>query len=166
MNKKIGFVWGLIFLTTLVYLSFIESSLPDRLAVHFDIAGNPNGFQTKSVFISTFYCFTFLMNGLFFSLFWLLDRLPTQLINIPWKDYWFATDERKVVAFEKLRSVMGLTGIFVCTSFLFMVQVIYQANTSNPLLYVPINGGVFAILILSVFFIGLSFIITKPPTEG
>jgi hypothetical protein len=91
--------------------------------------------------------------------------MPTAMINIPWKKYWFATDERKMVAFDKLRSVMGLTGIFICTAFLFTEQVIYQGNTKDALFEIPINAGVFGILVLSVFLIALVFIITKPPTE-
>ena len=51
MNKKIALVWGLVFLAVVGYLFFIEGDLPDSLAVHFDINGNPNGFQTKEVFI-------------------------------------------------------------------------------------------------------------------
>jgi uncharacterized membrane protein len=165
MNKKIAIVWGLAFLGMVGYLMFIQSDLPDRLAVHFDINGNPNGFQTKEVFIDTFLIFITLMNGAFLAIFFGVQYLPTALINIPWKQYWFATDERKVVAFEKLRAVMGLTGIFICAAFLFTEQVIYQANTKNALFEIPINAGVFGILVLSVFFIALVFIITKPPTE-
>lgn len=59
MNKKIVIVWGLVFLVMVGYLMFIQSDLPDRLAVHFDINGNPNGFQDKDVFITTFLCFIF-----------------------------------------------------------------------------------------------------------
>jgi uncharacterized membrane protein len=166
MNKEIGLVWGLIFLAMVGYLMFIEDSLPERLAVHFDIAGNPNGFQSKSTFITTFFCFIFFLNGLFLALFFLIDRLPSQKINIPWKDYWFANEERKVVAFEKLRAVMGLVGIFLCVVFLITEHIIYQANTTNPWFTFPINGGVIIILALSLLLLALSFTITKPPTEG
>jgi len=65
MNKKIAIAWGLAFLAMVGYLFFISSDLPDRLAVHFDINGNPNGFQTKEVFINTFLIFIILMNGAF-----------------------------------------------------------------------------------------------------
>jgi len=166
MNKKIGLIWGLAFLAMVGYLMFIEGSLPEGLAVHFDIAGNPNGFQSKSVFITTFYCFIFLMNGLFLALFFLIDRLPSQNINIPWKEYWFANEERKAAAFEKLRAVMGLVGIFLCSVFLITEHIIYQANTTNPWFTFSINGGVIVILALSLFLLALSFIITKPPIEG
>ena len=165
MNKKIVLVWGLVFLVMVGYLMFIQSDLPDRLAVHFDINGNPNGFQDKDVFITTFLCFIFFMNGVFAAFFLGISLMPTAMINIPWKKYWFATDERKMVAFDKLRSVMGLTGIFICTAFLFTEQVIYQGNTKDALFEIPINAGVFGILVLSVFLIALVFIVTKPPTE-
>jgi uncharacterized membrane protein len=60
---------------------------------------------------------------------------------------------------------MGLTGIFICTAFLFTEQVIYQSNTNNTSFVIPVNAGVFGLLVLSVFFLVLVFIITKPPTE-
>lgn len=165
MNRKIAGAWGSIFLTLILYLAAIANSLPDHLAVHFDINGRPNGFQTRSVFITTFFCFIFLMNGMFLALFFLIERFPAELINIPWKKYWFATEERKTEAFEKLRSVLGLSGIFICAAFLFTEQVIYQQNTSNPWVIIPLNGGIIGILVLSVFFIALCVIITKPPAE-
>ncbi|SRR5665213_22950 len=166
MNKKIALAWGLVFLAMMGYLFFIESDLPDRLAVHFDINGNPNGFQSKDAFITTFLCFIFFINGLFLAMSWGISRLPTEIINLPWKQYWFANEERKVVAFEKLRAVIGLTGIFVCVTFLFTEQVIYQANTKNTFFEFPINAGVVVIGVLAVFFIALVVIITKPPTEN
>jgi uncharacterized membrane protein len=165
MNKKIVIVWGLVFLAMVGYLMFISNDLPDRLAVHFDINGNPNGFQTKEVFMNTFLIFTTLMNVIFLAMFLAIRYMPIALINIPWKQYWFANDERKVVAFEKLRAVMGLTGIFICAAFLFTEQVIYQANTKDAPFEIPISAGVSGLLVLTLFFIALVFIITKPPTE-
>lgn len=165
MNQKIGLVWGLFFLLVVIYLAGISGPLPDHLAVHFDINGNPNGFQSKSAFISTFLIFVSSINGLFLALFLGIRYLPTALINIPWKKYWFATEERKIMVFEKLRAVLGLTGIFMCAMFLFTEQVIYQANTRNALFVIPVNAGVFVILVFSIFLIALTFMITKPPRE-
>jgi uncharacterized membrane protein len=166
MNKRIELIWGFLFLTLVGYLLFIGNVLPERLAVHFDIAGKPNGFQNKSDFIIQFCCFTFIINGLFLALSWGIAHMPPGIISIPWKRYWFATEERKVQAFERLRAVLALGGIFICSIFLFLEQVIYRANTKDPLFSIPANGGVLAVFILSVFFIVLCFIITKPPSEG
>lgn len=165
MNKRIGIAWGLVFLAMVGYLFFIQSDLPDRLAVHFDINGNPNGFQTKEVFMNTFLTFVTLMNMAFLAAFWGIQYLPTALINIPWKQYWFATNERKVAAFDKLRAVMGLVGVFICSMFLFTEQIIYQANAKDAWFTIPINAGVGVILVFSLFLIVLIFIITKPPRE-
>jgi uncharacterized membrane protein len=165
MNQKIGLAWGLAFLVMVGYFLFIQSALPDHLAVHFDINGKPNGFQSKSDFIMMFFCFIFLMNGLFLVLFWGIDRLPVKNINMPWKKYWLATEERKVLAFEKLRGVSGLVGIFLCATFLITEQVIYQANAANPWFTFPINGGMLAVFALSALMIGFSIVIMKPPVE-
>jgi uncharacterized membrane protein len=163
MNKAINALWGCLFFAMIAYLFFIQGSLPNRLAVHFDVAGNPNGYQNKSAFITQFCLFTFIINGLFLAFSWGISKLPTGIINIPWKEYWFANEERKIKAFEKIRAVLGLGGVFICTVFLVLEQVIYQANVKDPILSFPINGAIFAILTLSVFFVAFSFIITRPP---
>jgi uncharacterized membrane protein len=165
MNKKIASTWVLVFLAMVGYLMFIQSDLPDRLAVHFDIDGKPNGFQSKTDFIVMFFWFTFLMNSLFLALFWGIDRLPVKNINMPWKKYWLATEERKNLAFEKLRGVLGLVGIFLCVTFLITEQIIYQANVANPWFAFPINAGVIIIFALTILMIGFAIVITKPPAE-
>lgn len=165
MNKRIGLIWGFLFLAMIGYLFFIGSALPERLAVHFDIVGHPNGFQNKSDFIVQFCCITFVINGLFLVFSWGIAHMSPAIINIPWKKYWFTTEERKVQAFGRLRAVLGLGGIFICSVFLFLEQVIYQANAKDPLFSMPANWGVLSVFILSVFFIVLCFIITKPPSE-
>ncbi len=112
-----------------------------------------------------FFGFIFLMNGLFLFLFWGVDRLPVRNLNMPWKKYWFANEERKVLAFEKLRSVLALVGIFLCTTFFITEHIIYQANAANPWFVFPINGGVAVILLLSLLVIGFSITLTKPPVK-
>lgn len=167
MNKRMALVWVFVFLAAVGYLFFIQDALPDHLAVHFDINGKPNGFQNKTDFIPGFLGFVVLMNGIFLALVLGIKYIPVALINIPWKKYWFATEERKAVAFEKLRMVMSLVGIFVCVVMLFTEHVIYQQNMPNPESAFPINGGVAVILVLSllVIAIAIAIAITKPPTE-
>jgi uncharacterized membrane protein len=141
VNRTIGFVWGILFIAMVAYLFFIQGFLPDHLAVHFDINGKPNGFQDKAGFINEFCLFTFTINILFLAFSWGISKLPSGIINIPWKDYWFANNERKVQAFERLRAVLGLGGVFICGIFLFLEQVIYQANAKDPFFSFPINGS-------------------------
>lgn len=166
MNKKIGLAWGLVFLTMFSYLFFIQDSLPERLAVHFGVSGQPNGFQSKDVFVITFRSYTLILNALFLGLFLFMNRLLMSLINIPWKSYWSATEERMAEARRKVQSVMGLVGIFICVIFLITEHIIYQANAANPWFVFPISGGIVVIFALILTMIALSIVMTKPPAEN
>jgi uncharacterized membrane protein len=165
MTKKLGFIWLLVFGAVLGYLALLAGSFPEHLATHFDFTGKPNGFQSKFQFLSTLLFMVFLINGLFLIFFLFINRFPSSLINLPRKDYWFATPERKILAFERLRAVLALLGVFVNTVLLFTVHIIYQGNTQDPIFHIPINGGVIGILVCAVFFICLVFLITRPPSE-
>ncbi len=165
MSNKIRWIWGLAFLGLLIYLAVIAGSLPDNLAVHFDMAGRPNGFQSRATFLTMILCFSCFINGMILALFYGIDQLPPANINIPWKQYWFATPERQAMAYDRLRAVLVLTGLFICTVFLFVEHIVYQENTPNAAFVIPINAGVGLILILSVLFICASVVITKPPME-
>ncbi|MBS0204106.1 MAG: DUF1648 domain-containing protein [Planctomycetes bacterium] len=69
--------------------------LPARVATHFNAAGNPNGWMSRSghlVFMSVF--------GVLFPLFmigicWCTRYLPVSMINIPHRDYWLSTERRQ-----------------------------------------------------------------------
>jgi uncharacterized membrane protein len=166
MRNPLVWVWALFFLGSFAYLALIAGSLPDQLAVHFDASGHPNGFQAKDAFIATFPIFVFVMNIPLAAIYFFIDRVPPQMIHMPKKEYWFSKPELITLLHEKLRMVMGLVGIVCNFALLFTVQVIYQANASNPAFAVPLNGGVFVILTLAVLLIGAVFIILKPPAEG
>jgi hypothetical protein len=164
-NPLLG-VWAVFFLGSFVYLFLISGSLPDHLAVHFDASGHPNGFQSKDTFLSTFPLFVFLINIPLTAIYFLIGRIPSQMIHVPRKEFWLSRPELKGLFDQKVRMVMGLVGILCNFAFLFTVQVIYQANVSNPVFAVPLNGGVFILLTLVVLLIGAAFIIMRPPAEG
>jgi uncharacterized membrane protein len=163
MKRNILWVWGFVFLAVLFYLTVLNSSLPEHIAVHFDINGKPNGFQDRSVFVATFLIFIIVLNGLFLAMSFLIQSFPTALINMPWKKYWFATAERKSEAFERLRMVLGLTGIFVCGMLLLTENIIDQASRPGA---PPTSGGFWMVSLFSLLLIGTIFIITRPPKEA
>ena len=74
---------------------FVSASLlPERVATHFNGAGQPNDWMSRTthlIFMAAF--------GLVFPLFligvcWAIRFLPASLVNIPHRDYWLA-DERR-----------------------------------------------------------------------
>ena len=141
-------VWAFIWIGTLGavlgHLAWTAGSLPDYLAVHFDVVGRPNGFQGKASFLESFIFFVLFINGLFgLACFW-MGRLPENLIHIPRKDYWFSTPERKAIALGKITGIFLLIGAFSNVAFLFAVQVIYQENAKNPIRDCPWAEGPFS----------------------
>ncbi len=96
------------------YLAITYPKLPDRIPVHFNLHGEPDNWSQKSTFAIWYSVFVLSMNGLFLVFFpRLLRKIPDSLLNIPWKDYWFSTPERKEQAFEKTRVMLFITGAYV-----------------------------------------------------
>jgi len=62
--------------------------LPDKMASHFGIAGNADGWMPKPVF----FIFEFVVQGILLLLFLIMPisimKLPVSCINLPHKDYW------------------------------------------------------------------------------
>ena len=166
MKHQLAWAWAALFLATVGYFFLTLGSLHDHLAVHFDASGNPNGFQSKSGYLGSFPSFVILMNGLFAAGYFFIDRIPAQLIHLPWKEYWFSKPELKTRFFGKFQTVFGLIGIFINFTFLFTVQVIYQANAPAPAFTLPLNAGVFVILALAVFLAAMTLVTLRPPAEG
>src|SRR4051812_2843603 len=84
----------LMFVASAGRLAFVFDALPVRLASHFDISGQPNGYQARGGFALTSISLQLFLIALFTSLPWLLQRLPNQLINMPNRDYWLAPQRR------------------------------------------------------------------------
>ena len=165
MGKKLGWIWFILLTVLLAYFYLEMGGLPDRLAVHFDINGNPNGFQTKSAFVGTFPLFVLLINAIMAVLCLALKKIPIRFINAPWKNYWSSTTERMIRLNGRMLSLMGWVGLFVNIVFLFAVHAIVQANSQETRFYIPFNAGVFGILVLSFFFLGALFLLFRPPGD-
>ncbi len=84
--------------------------LPERLATHFDASGNLDGWSSRRGFFIGWYALILGMNAI-----WLLSvtLIPRSLrgrfarsINIPNRDYWLATDERKAECARRMNTMM------------------------------------------------------------
>jgi len=82
--------------------------LPERVASHFDIAGNPNDYMSKSGLVIFYVCIATFVLGLFGAMPWILRRLPNSLINIPNRDYWLAPERRE----QTIETVSVLMDVF------------------------------------------------------
>lgn len=79
-------------IATLGALFWSYGTLPDRVAIHFNLAGNPDAWASKTNYLILGVVVIGLMWLLFASIPALLKRAPADTINIPDKDYWLAPE--------------------------------------------------------------------------
>jgi uncharacterized membrane protein len=165
MKRALTIAWISLGLLVLIYFCGGYEHLPEKFPTHFDLAGNPNGWSNKSTFLFTFGSLILFTNILLFILFQWIQELPVALINLPNKDYWFSTPERKLIGYEKLKAVLSMTGIFCNMVFLFSVQIIFQTTKAITTLEIPINLGVVFMLAMSIGLITAVFVMTRKPSS-
>jgi uncharacterized membrane protein len=78
---------------TSVYFSRYYPLLSAVIASHFDLHGNPNGWETKQAFFDIFAGLTLLSAALVFGLPRIIVVMPKQLINLPNKGYWLGAEQ-------------------------------------------------------------------------
>lgn len=165
MSKKLPWFWLTALAASGTYFLLTYGGLPERVATHFNAAGNPNGFMTKDGYLAFFITYTLFLNVLFGAAFLFVKKIPVALLNIPRKDYWTSTPERMEVLHQKLEAVLALIASYINCTFLFTVQVVFQANSPNAAFQIPINGGVFFILLGALCLVIFVFLILRPPSD-
>ena len=162
------FLFVLLILCAAIHFSSYYPRLPDVVQSHFDGHGNPNGWQSKTVFFSFFIGITVLASLFSFGLPALLRSVPNQLLNVPNKEYWFSP-ERRAVSLDFISAWFAWHGcaLFLLVSFVFEYAI--QSNlpggqVPNPmrLLY-----AVSAFLAFTLFWIIRIFLrFSRPPGLG
>lgn len=116
---------------------FYYSALPEIMASHFDGAGNPNGWMSKSFFFIFEGVLLLLMIGISILLPNLIEKTPDRWINLPNKDYWLA-DERRAESLITVGKYHEWFGISFLLLFIAVNQLVFQANlTKTPLPSAP-----------------------------
>jgi uncharacterized membrane protein len=124
-----------VILVALISMSVLQivyyyPQLPETVASHFDINGNPNGCLPKGPFIGAYIFVIFVTLCSFLILPSLFRYVPVSLISLPNRDYWLSS-ERKGETFriitEKMLSFGNATTLFLIITF----QLAFEANL-NP----------------------------------
>jgi uncharacterized membrane protein len=110
-----------------IHFYFLYAQLPETVASHFDGHGMPNGWQSKDLF------FAFLVGALAiaavvaFAVPLIIEAVPTELVNLPNKEYWLAPERRM----ESLTFFETQFAWFGCALLLFLVFVFELAIRAN-----------------------------------
>lgn len=116
----------------MIQLIIYYDSLPERVAAHFNAAGEADEFMTKSSFLFLIGGVHFFVSFLFIGIIFFIKKLPLSMINVPNKEYWF-TDERKVASYDFFQKAMAVIAITTLLFLFVIMQSTIQYNLKeNP----------------------------------
>jgi uncharacterized membrane protein len=126
---------GSVFAALIVYGAlqghYYASRMPDILATHFGGLGFPNGWQTRSAFLVTELFVVALATVIGFGVPALMGAIPVSLMNVPNKQYWFAT-ERRESTLAYFRMSFAWFGCGLLAFLLFVNELVFRANLQSP----------------------------------
>jgi uncharacterized membrane protein len=100
-------------LTMLIAIGFVCGTapyLPERVATHFNIHGEADGFSTITGYVVMFCVLVLLVNTIFIGVTFLLRKLPASMVNIPNREYWLAPERRE----ETIAKISESMSLFTC----------------------------------------------------
>lgn len=120
---------AILFLLVLAFLqyAYFAPLLPERVASHFDAAGQADGWSSKTAFFAFNLAFVAGMALLFLGLTTWLAKIPPTWINLPHRDYWLAP-ERQAVTLETIQRQMEWLAAATVALLLGIAQLTIQAN--------------------------------------
>ena len=156
--NRIGLLSLLILLAMCIYAALSYGDLPEQIAVHFNLEGVPDRFEDKATFHQIFIpvsLFAVLFSTILLP--WVVSKFPQSWTNIPNKDYWFATPERRAEVKKFQDTVISTSGLYLI-SVLFLAYVSIVDVNTDPLVDIPIMVFVAAIIAMTIVYIILMIV--------
>jgi hypothetical protein len=152
--------YALLALVWLGFAAFVFCSvgwLPERVATHFGVDGQPNGWETRGGYVQFILAFGAGAPAFVLATFALIRRGGGWGLNIPHKEFWLAPERRwETFAFVQ-RKGMWLAALLIAL-FADVHYFVLAANAQSPVRLPPTFavwvGGVF---LISVIVWGLNF---------
>ena len=104
--------------------------LPERMATHYNLAGQADGYQTRSGFAWSSALISLALFTLFAAAPALMARAPDRLVNLPNKDYWLAP-ERRAETLARLGVLVQWLGCATIALLVGVFELIVRANLAR-----------------------------------
>jgi uncharacterized membrane protein len=163
MSRLLSVLFVLILLAALVQTARHHATLPEQVATHFDIRGEPDAWMSRNAHAAFQAGLALFIAAVFAGLARFIDRLPARFINVPHREYWFAP-ERRAASLQAIASLLQLIGCATLGFFMFIFHHVHRANLSGGRLeleLMPLIIGQF-LLVIGLVVIGL-FRFRRPP---
>lgn len=105
--------------------------LPERVASHFDLQGNPNGWMTREGTVWLMAAVGFIVPLIIFAAFNVARVVPLSCVNVPNKDYWFS-QERREESLRFLAESGACCAVLLLMFLRFLHGLVIEANALQP----------------------------------
>ena len=137
MNRNIALIWTCTLVVLVLQAALAYNDLPDRIASSFDFNGNPRQAGTKESFYLSWLITIFVLNAFVLIMKPIFRWAPVSMINVPNREYWLATPERRALSCARLTNMMA--AVFTCVNvmlilvFQYIVSVNLHGKPSFPI---------------------------------
>jgi len=119
------------------YLDLSYGSLPPRVASHFDLAGQPNGWMTRDELVAFIAGMGILLPLLIVGMMAGAGRIPVSFVNLPNRDYWLAPERRRSTSLVLLRYALWFASMNVLFLAGLHALIVFSNSGDRP----HLNGG-------------------------
>ena len=130
-NNSALIMLGVSHLCVLAALGLTYDELPQRVASHFNAAGVPDGWMSRSSHLWTISALAFGGSALLLGVFYCVRFLPGASINLPRREYWLAPERREETFQSLFRAGIWLAS-FEALFVLGVHLLVVAANSSEP----------------------------------
>ena len=139
-------------------VALVWSELPETMASHFGAGGRPNDYMSKVPFFWFLAASAGGSVAIVFAAAGMLKRLPARWINIPNRDYWLATDERREVAMNRIAAPMAWIGLLTAALLALALEFTIEANLerahfANDVFIVMLVGYLLLVAAITIWMI-------------
>lgn len=164
MKSIFGYLFALMLIGMIVgQITFFYPSLPDQVAVNFDIQGQAKGWLTKIKFLQIYLLLVIVLHLMMGLKIIFIHKIPPFLISLPYKDYWLNSNNQKQ-SYQFLRKYLLWFHNITIISVISMMQFIFSLNIYNTN-YLPKDFWIILsiyIIFIVIWTIGFFIRFSKP----